>query len=225
MPVLGIPEHHHAAVGMMSLDRSPFDYREAPQRPAVVGNLTVGAKQMSVIVARVQNRKQILPSEELPMPVQLAARESVEVFLSGVGTLDRVGLDFDGDATDAARLGIVSPGIIGAIRIGIAIGDKHLSAHVVGRKEAAEFFPQELRRVGRAQESLLIRALGEMAKINSAIETAQGAGEAAAAAEKLARVGRQLAVIFDASNPVRGWRLDHFGRLAVVIAAEMGDNE
>src|SRR5882672_5281027 len=111
------------------------------------------------------------------------------------------------------------------MRIGIAVGDEHLTAHVVGRKEAAEFLPQELRRVGRAQQSLLVRTLGEMAEINPPIETAQGAGEAPAAAEKLARVGGQLAVILDAPDPVRWWRLDRFGRVAVVIAAEVGDDE
>src|SRR5271169_3945910 len=70
VPVLGVPEHHDAAVWMMGFGWSALDHRKAPQRPAVVGNLAVGAKEMSIVVARVQDCQHVLPAEELPVPVK-----------------------------------------------------------------------------------------------------------------------------------------------------------
>src|SRR5271165_1378566 len=46
MPVLGVPEHQHAAVGMMSFLWRALDHREAAQRPYVVGYIAVGPVQM-----------------------------------------------------------------------------------------------------------------------------------------------------------------------------------
>ena len=55
MPVLGVPEHEDAAVGMMAFERMRSTTAKR-RRPTVVGNFAVRAEQVGVIVARVQHR-------------------------------------------------------------------------------------------------------------------------------------------------------------------------
>src|SRR5579885_1005156 len=132
-PDLRIDEHDRAAVGMTRVLGNALEDDLAPYFPVLVGDYTVGTVKMIVHLARIAYAEDVFPAEKSPVRLQCAARVAVKVVQCVVGAQQRVVLDLGRNASHAPERRDVSPGVVGAERIVVAIDDE-LSAANVERK-------------------------------------------------------------------------------------------